>query len=203
MSAAQSFRISSVYGVTALCFDRVLLRRGAYIRRPSKTRLKMRFRFVFSVAALAVVSGTAEAQKIDDLVEGVRVRVEVPRVRAVEGTFQGASVDSVKVVSDGVHLVFPRAENVTVFRSAGVNRYRSALLVGTISGVLGAVAGGVIGSMSYKPCESKGVYDCGYVPNTRSRATVFGASVFGFSSMVIGGLVGAIHPGDVWVPVDR
>lgn len=164
----------------------------------------MRLKFVLSVCGLVVAaSGSARAQKVDDLVEGVRVRVEAPRVRAVQGTFQSASSDSVKVIADGVHLVYPRSDSIAFYRSAGVNRSRSALVIGSISGLVGAVAGGAIGSMSYKPCESKGFYDCGYVPNSKSRATVFGASVFGVSSFVIGGVAGALSAGDTWVPLNR
>jgi hypothetical protein len=165
--------------------------------------MKMHIRIVLSLFALIVFTPSARAQKIDDLVQGARVRVAIGG-HSVDGNFQSASPDSIKIVADGgVHLVFPRTDSVAVFRSAGVHRGRSALLVGTTAGILGAIAGAAIGSSSYKPCESKGFYDCSYVPNSKARATVFGGFVFGVPSALIGALVGAAGAGHSWIPVDR
>lgn len=163
--------------------------------------MKLYLRILLSLSAVTAFAPAGNAQKVDDLVEGVHVRIGVAGRKPLNGTFRSASTDSIGIVADGVHLVFPRSDSVAVFRSAGVHRGRSALLGGAVAGILGGVVGAAIGSTAYKPCESKGVFDCAYVPNSRTRATVFGGAVFGVPSALIGVLVGAARAGPTWIPV--
>lgn len=141
------------------------------------------------------------AQAVSDLQSGVRVRVETRSAGKIVGTLSSATADSIRVVRNGETRAFALSETQSVAQSPGPSSARGMVRTGIASGLIGAAAGAGIGAMTFKPCESKGVYNCAYVPNSRPRATVFGAAAFGVSSLVIGGIVGAIKGSDSWTLV--
>jgi hypothetical protein len=153
------------------------------------------------VFLLLICPLTVSAQSVADLHAGMRVRVQTERAGVLVGTVSAVSADSIRIVRGGETRAFSLAETKSVSTSTGPSSYRGVLRTGLASGLIGAAAGAGIGAMTYKPCESKGIFNCAYVPNSRPRATVFGAAAFGISSFVIGGVVGAIRGSDAWAPV--
>ncbi|MBA3656953.1 MAG: hypothetical protein H0W69_06340 [Gemmatimonadaceae bacterium] len=154
------------------------------------------------VLFLAIVfPATLPAQRVADLVQGTRVRVVSHERMTREGFFRSATSDSITIIANGAPLALSLGETVSVARFAVVNRGRDAMRLALIGGTVGALIGAGIGAKSFKPCESKGVYDCSRVPGTKRQATIFGSVIVGVSSFITGGLVGAVRGTESWAPV--
>lgn len=163
-------------------------------------RVSRLFVLVLSFAALTAPS-VVNAQRVTDLRQGVRVRVDTGRPGVLIGRLESATADSIRVVAVGETLAFSLADTRSVSTSPGPDRMRGMLRTGVVTGIVGTIVGAGIGAKAFKPCQDVVAYDCARVPNTRPRAAAFGAVVFGVSSLVIGGAVGAIRGSDKWTQV--
>lgn len=156
---------------------------------------------VLFFSATAAVSSTVSAQRLADLQQGARIRVETRNYGDFVGTLESATADTIRLRDNRQTLAFSVADTRSVSTSPGASAARGMLRTGIASAILGTLAGAGVGYMTYKPCKLDGVFDCAYVPTTRARATTFAAISFGASALIIGGVVGAIKGSDNWTPV--
>lgn len=165
------------------------------------TRLLRMTALSFAVSCAAAFSSPARAQRLADLQQGARIRVQTRSHGDFVGNLESATSDTVKVRDGRQTLAFSVADSKVISTSSGPSSARGMLRTGVTAGVLGGIAGAAVGAMTYKPCNPDGAFDCAFIPNTRSRATTFAAVSFGVTSLVIGGVVGAIRGSDNWTPV--
>ncbi len=153
------------------------------------------------VAGIVLIPSAVTAQRLADLQQGARIRVATHSYGDFTGTLESATSDTIRLRDNRQTLAFSVADTKGVSTSAGPSPMRGMLRTGAMSGVIGSIVGAGVGAMTYKPCKLDGVFDCAFVPNSRARATTFAAISFGVSSLVIGGVVGAIRGSDSWTPV--
>lgn len=160
----------------------------------------MKILVLISVLLLSVPFELA-AQRVSDLQQGVRMKVETASSGSVIGTFESATQDTIKIRTSLDRRAFALDSANTILVSNGPGRARGMLRFGIPAGILGGALGAAISGMTWEPCKPGRIYDCRYAPTTRARATVGGGAIIGLGSMLIGGVVGAISGSETWTPV--
>ncbi len=173
-------------------------------------------RLTLSVA-LALGSGTAFAA---DEIAGPRVRIELTRgvdaspdvmARQITGTLLDASEGRITVLPEGHRITtvtLPVASVVRLEvsqgrRSRGGSASRAAVLGLAIGGAFGALTGFLSGDDTCSYDSDPYTWDLCLFAFTREQKAVLGGIGVGAIGAGLGGLVGALSPGEVWrqVPV--
>jgi hypothetical protein len=167
-----------------------------------RTSPNVRFLFVMSIAALvAIPATTAQGQeRIESVLQpGVRVRYSFLRVpTSFTGVISRADATGILVRPDGydglIHLGLDSLRALAVYggvRSAGDGAAR-----GTVAGFrIGAVIGLVATAAVWLSSADERCQDC-WISSTAAVAVLSALGTLG--SALLGGLLGAVSPGDVW-----
>jgi len=155
-------------------------------------------RYVLAVLAFALAFPVAGGAQSGALVTGSRVRVTSPNddLKRHIGVVTEIRGDSMVVAGrTGSRTI--GLDNVTALEvSAGK---KSRLFKDTAIGMgVGAVAGGLIGAVTYEKCEGNGFMSCFMAPDSQSESATWGAIALGTVGLVTGAIVGAFHRTDRW-----
>jgi hypothetical protein len=140
------------------------------------------------------------SENIGKLEPRKRLRIETTEFRT-ECLLHHFSEDSLVVFSQNDNgfkwIAFNQVErlDVRVPRSAGWGAVRGAAIGGAIGGTIGAI-------YAVATWDEVDVGDNELISNTTSTLRLFGAvGIFGLPSMLVGGVVGAMFPGEKWQQV--
>lgn len=129
--------------------------------------------------------------QISGLNNGDRVRLHVPSIQkhSIRGTVAGMSSSIVVLASkDSTHFIpYTSIEKMAI--SIGKERKRGQ---GALRGLLiGSLAGGIIGAVTYSECNPEGFLDCFMVPKSRGGAFLTGALVGSIPGLIVGAIIGS------------
>jgi len=157
-----------------------------------------------AVAMLLLFTARVYAETEHELEVGVRLRIRTSGVTA-EYVLEAIGADSLTVLgrndSELRQLAFDQVQRIDmrVARSPGWGAIRGA----AIGGAIGAVGGAIYAVSTWDDVD----VDCGPFDETCSAAAsglrfVGSVGIFGMSGMLIGGVVGAMSPGERWQSVN-
>jgi hypothetical protein len=162
---------------------------------------------VCAVPFLAV-SQPANAQRINQIETGVRIRVTSTHRSALVGAFIGADSDSIRLMTDGSNQTVrsaPRTDISKIEVSRGRSRAKGALIKGLIGLGIGAASGAILGAATYSDgrassCTSN--FGCGedwcIIVCSKSQAAAFVGVFGGAAGLVIGSIAGAVSGEEQW-----
>ena len=155
-------------------------------------------RAILTLALLAIpaaVHAQASAQP------GTRVRVTTAVGPRHLGVLQSLSRDSVKFTAEnGLQFSLPVAEVAMLEASQGRKRSFWKILGFTTAST--TVVGGVIGALTYDPCEPNGMFSCLIAPASPGDAAVVGALGGAAVGIAAGIVAGTMIFTEKWSSVD-
>lgn len=154
-----------------------------------------------ALVALGAIGLPAPASAQGDVAHGTRVRVRHVGGRPMVGTLVAISSDSVRVRTiEAGDVTLPAGNVIALERSLG--RERRFWRNFGLTAVGFAVSGGILGAVTYEPCESTGFLSCLMVPASQGEAFLYGAAFGTVIGVPVGALVGYAARNERWAPVD-
>ena len=153
-----------------------------------------------ALLALGAIGLPASAAAQADVAHGTRVRVRHVSGRPMVGTLMVISSDSVRLRTLEVgDVTLPAGDVIALERSLGRKRrfWRNFGL--TALGV--AASGGILGAVTYEPCESTGFMSCFMAPASHGEAFLYGAAFGSVIGVPVGAIVGYAVMNERWAPV--
>ena len=169
-----------------------------------------------ALVAVALASSIANAQRVNELATGVRVRLTPAHGHRLVGALAAAPGDSLSVMVQNSPPLVRSAVASDVKKvevSNGKSRAQGALIQGAIGLGIGAVSGAILGAATYSdPSQSTcntqsdyGFLGCGsdwcLFVCSRGQAAGLGGVLGGFSGLVIGTIVGIATGHESWTTV--
>ena len=154
-----------------------------------------------ALLALGTVGIPTPASSQADVPHGTRVRVRHAGGRPMVGTLLVISGDSVRVRTvEAGDVALPAGSVIALDRSLGRGRrfWRNFGL--TAMGI--AASGGILGAVTYEPCESTGFLSCLMAPDSHGDAFLYGAAFGSVIGIPVGALVGYAVESERWAPVE-
>ena len=154
-----------------------------------------------ALLALGTMGIPTPASSQADVPHGTRVRVRHVGGRPMVGTLVGISSDSVRVRTvEAGDVALPAGSVIALDRSLG--RERRFWRNFGLTAVAIAASGGILGAVTYEPCESTGFLSCLMVPESHGEAFLYGAAFGSVIGIPVGALVGYAVESERWAPVE-
>jgi hypothetical protein len=164
--------------------------------------IRLKIRVSLLSLLLVIVPASASAQRIDQLREGVRVKVVPHGSKEILGTASLVTPDSMTITYEGslqtTRIGLRDLAHVEV--STGVSRAKGGLIYGLMGLAIGGLGGAALGAAAPSSCTEDNPFICG-----RAASAYVGGVLGGFVGTVAGIAGGASKGWEGWrtVPGDK
>ncbi len=163
---------------------------------------------LIAVVASVVLASNADAQRVNQIQTGVRVRVTRTEGRPLIGSFIGVEGDSVRVMPEGASQAVratAEREMTKIEVSGGRSRAKGALIKGLIGLGIGAVSGAILGAATYSDNNATSCtpnFGCGpewciFICSKSQAAGLVGV-LGGSAGLVLGAVAGIATGQEQW-----